>query len=172
PLDPQVPGSLAQSRRRNQWRPPRCCKNSMSSYARGQISPDGRYVWDGTAWTPSAAAPFDPPAWLSPRLAEKATWLAPAAALIVGLLADQFFRVGVFGLAASAMVTAAAIALVVTGRVHRVEPLVLTALAVVFGACLTLRASPWLVWPDLAFAAVLLWSAASIARRGSLLDLG
>src|SRR5581483_2064160 len=62
-------------------------------------------------------------------------------------------------------------ALVVTGRVQRVEPLVLTALAVVFAACLTLRASPWLVWPDLAFAAVLLWSAASIARRGSLLDL-
>jgi len=144
----------------------------MSSYAQGQLSPDGRYVWDGTAWIPALTAPFSPPPWVSTRLAERAGWLTLGACVTVGLLADQFLRVATFGLGATAMLAVAALALAWVGRVRRAEPLALIALAVVFAMFLTVRASPWLVWPDLALALALLGTAASIARRGSFFDLG
>lgn len=91
---------------------------------------------------------------------------------MVGLLADQFLRVAIFGLAATAVLGAAALTLAIAYGFKRIEPLALGALAVVLAAFITVRSSPWLVWPDLFVSIALLGAAASIARRGSLLDLG
>ncbi|HET7467711.1 MAG TPA: DUF4173 domain-containing protein [Candidatus Dormibacteraeota bacterium] len=91
---------------------------------------------------------------------------------MVGVLADQFLRVATFGLAATAMLVAAALTLAIANRSRRVEPLALGALGVTFAAFITVRSSPWLVWPDLFVSIALLGAAASIAVRGSLLDVG
>ncbi|HEX9364368.1 MAG TPA: hypothetical protein VGA47_11370, partial [Candidatus Dormibacteraeota bacterium] len=66
----------------------------------GQLSPDGRWRWDGTAWRPVSEAAL--PAWSSPKLRANATWAAVVATLLVGFVADQALRNGRFGVAASA----------------------------------------------------------------------
>ncbi|HEV2028942.1 MAG TPA: DUF4173 domain-containing protein [Candidatus Dormibacteraeota bacterium] len=101
-----------------------------------------------------------------------ATWLSLAAAVVVGLTADQALRVGTFGLAASLAITFAGLALVFASRLLTPESRVLVAAAVLFGAWLTVRSSPWLLWPDLVMSFALLGLAASAAVRGSLLDTG
>lgn len=101
-----------------------------------------------------------------------ASWTAVGAVLVVGLVADQWWRTATFGLAATATFVAFAIVLVTTGRTRRLEPLFLTAAAGVFALWFTLRASPWLVWPDLLAALVLLALAATFSARGSISDVG
>jgi Domain of unknown function (DUF4173) len=139
----------------------------------GRLSSDGRWRWDGTAWTPILPAEaLRPPAWMSVRVRNQATWWAVAAALIAGLAADQTLRVGAIGLGASVTFGFAALLLVFAGRISRLEPRLLVAGAAVFGAWLSLRASPWLLVPDIAVSLALLAMAGSLAARGSLLDIG
>jgi hypothetical protein len=94
------------------------------------------------------------------------------AALIGGLSADQALRVGAVGVGASVTLGFAALLLVFVGGISRLEARLLVAGAAVFGAWLSLRASPWLLVPDIAAALVLLAMAASLAVRGSVLDVG
>ena len=144
----------------------------MSSYV-GQVSADGMWRWDGTSWQPISGAMHRPrPAWLNLDLRATPTWFTLAGALIVGIIADQWLRVGTFGLAASLTVAVSAVFLVFTGRVVTLESRLLAAGAVMFGVWLSARASSWLLWPDLAMSLALLGLAASVARRGSLLDTG
>jgi hypothetical protein len=140
----------------------------------GRLSPDGRWRWDGSTWAPVApgAAVSPPPAWASLAVRAQATWWVVAAALIVGLATDQALRVGVFGLGASLAIAGTALALVLIARLERLESRLLAGGAVVFAAWLSLRASPWLVWPDLAAGLILVGTAASFALRGSLLNMG
>jgi hypothetical protein len=140
----------------------------------GSLSTDGKWRWDGESWQPTLSIGIDrpTPAWLSLQLKTNATWLTLAGALIVGLVADQALRAGTFGLAASLTVAIAALALWFAGRLVTFESRVLAAAAVLFAAWLTVRASPWLMWPDLAMSFALLGLAASLAFRGSLLDIG
>jgi len=140
----------------------------------GSLSPDGKWRWDGESWQPTLAFSVDRagPRWLSLELKTRATWLTLAGALIVGLLADQALRAGTFGLAASLSVAVAALALWFAGRLLTLESRLLAGAAVMFAAWLTVRASPWLLWPDLAMSFALLALAASLAFRGSLLDMG
>lgn len=112
------------------------------------------------------------PTWLNIRLRRQATWLSLAAAIAVGLLVDQAANAGTFGLAAALTIVVAAIALLSVGALQRTEPRLLAVLAAVFGMWLALRASPWLLWPDLLSAVGLLLLAASFSGIGSLLDLG
>lgn len=112
------------------------------------------------------------PAWTSLQLRTQATWAAVAAVLVVGLVADQFLRVGTVGLAASVTFALAAAMLIFIGRITRLEPRLLAAGAVLFGVWLSLRASAWLLVPDIAAALLLLGLAASFAVRGSVFDLG
>jgi hypothetical protein len=135
----------------------------------GQLSPDGRWRWDGTAWR-AVAAPLPP--WASLKLRAGATWAAVAFAFLIGLFADQALRNGRFGLAASLTFVIAAVALVWVGRLAQPQSRVLSGFAVVFAGWLALRASPWLLWPDLLAALGLLGVAGSLARRGSIYDLG
>lgn len=144
----------------------------VSSHPPGQLSPDARWRWDGTSWRPAAQPGLVPPAWLSSRVSTPATWLTVAGCAVVGLLADQFLRVATFGLATTAMQVAAALTLALAHGLRRVESLALGALAVALAAFITVRSSPWLVWPDLFGSIALLTAAASIAVRGSILDLG
>jgi len=91
---------------------------------------------------------------------------------VIGLLADEWLRTGVFGLAAAATVIVAAVVVVWVGRLQHVESRLLAAAAALFGAAFALRASPWLLWPDLAASLLLLGAAASLSARGSIFDLG
>src|SRR5882672_1392081 len=113
----------------------------------GRLSPDGKWRWDGSAWVPADPGPHPPPAWAGVAVRKQATWWVVAAALIVGLVTDQALRVGAFGLGASTVLASAALALVLIARLERLESRLPAAAAVVFGAWLSLRASPWLVWP-------------------------
>jgi len=139
----------------------------------GRLSPDGRWRWDGSTWTPvPVAIPHYMPAWASLKVTVEATWWVIAAVLLVGLLADQALRVGAFGLGASLAVACMALALVFIARMKRLDARLLAGAAAIFGTWLSLRASPWLLWPDLAAGLILLASAASFARRGSLMNTG
>jgi hypothetical protein len=140
----------------------------------GRLSADRRWRWDGTTWRPAAdaVATAPMPGWMSLKLRTGATWTTVAAVLVVGLIADQFLRGGSVGLGASLTFTAAAAALIFAGRIVRLEARLLAAAVVLFGTWLSLRASPWLLVPDIAVALVLLAVAASLASRGSVLDLG
>ena len=134
----------------------------------GQLSADGRWRWDGAAWQPVIRSP----SWANTTLRARATWATVVAALLVGLLADQWLRTGAFGLAGSATLIVAAVALVWLVDMRRLESRLLVAGAVLFAAAFALRASPWLLWPDLCAALLLLGAAASLSARGSILDLG
>src|SRR6266702_1875536 len=90
----------------------------------------------------------------------------------IGQLADQAIRVGVAGLAATTTIAFAAVALLLAGDIRRLEARVLLVPATVFGLWLTARASPWLIWPDIAVALALLTLAGSTAVKGSLMDIG
>ena len=139
----------------------------------GRLSPDRRWRWDGTAWTPTLPeALLRPPAWARLTLTAQATWWAVGATLLVGLIADQALRVGSFGVGASLALGCTALAIVFVARLQRLESRLLAGAAVAFAAWLSLRASPWLLWPDLAAGLILLGMAASVAMRGSLLDMG
>ena len=140
----------------------------------GQLSPDGMFRWDGTAWRPTAE-PYVPaplPPWASVKLRGQASWLMLAAALLIGLVADQALRTGTFGLAASVAIALIALALLVVGRVSTLSARVLAVGGIAFAVWFTLRASPWLLWPDLAASLILLGFSASFAWRGSLADIG
>jgi hypothetical protein len=134
----------------------------------GQISADGRWRWDGAAWQPHVPSP----SWASTTLRSRATWATLVAALVVGILADQWLRTGAFGLAGSATLIAGAISLVWLGPLERLESRLLVSGAVLFAAAFALRASPWLLVPNLFAALLLLGAAASLAARGSIFDLG
>jgi hypothetical protein len=140
----------------------------------GRLSADKRWRWDGTTWRPAAddAIPVPVPAWMSLKLRSEATWMTVVAVLVIGLIADQFLRAGAVGLGASLTLATAAVALIFAGRIVRLEARLLASAAVLFGTWLSLRASPWLLVPDSAVALVLLAVAASLATRGSVLDLG
>ena len=135
----------------------------------GQLSPDGRWRWDGAAWQP-VAAPL--PAWATTKTRWHATWITLACAVVFGLVADQSLRTGTFGLAASLALVVGAVIALTAGRLRRIESRILVAAAALFASWLTFRASPWLLWPDLLASIGLLGLAASMVVRGSVFDLG
>jgi len=112
------------------------------------------------------------PAWASTRVAWSAGSAAVAAALVVGLLADQTLRTGRFGLGAALTFVVGAVVAMTLGRLRRTESRLFIGGAVLFALWFTVRASPWLLWPDLAAALMLLGLATSFAVRGSVFDLG
>lgn len=136
----------------------------------GLLSSDGMWRWDGASWRPVVRRAF--PRWLNRQLKARATWLTLFVALGVGLVADQALRVATFGLAASLTLALIALALVFAGRISSFESRVLVGASVLFSAWLTVRASPWLLWPDLAMSFALIGFAASVTGSGSLLDIG
>src|SRR5258708_9400987 len=145
----------------------------MSAYI-GQVSADGMWLWDGASWQPlvSGSTHQQGPSWLNLNVRATPTWVALAGALLAGLLTDQALRIGAFGLAASMTVAVGARLVFATGCFVSAESGLLAGVGVLFGAWLSVRASSWLLWPDLAMAFALLGLAASLARSGSLLETG
>ena len=125
----------------------------------------------------SEARPFSdllPPEsayWARLTLRDRASLAGVGAAIAVGVVADQGLRTGSVGLGFSLAIGLGGLALVWIG-VQRLEPQLYATFAVVFGAWLTVRASPWLLWPDLIALLLLLGMAASLSVRGTMLDLG
>lgn len=102
------------------------------------------------------------------RPADRAAWAATAVAAVA---TDVAVRSGPDGLAGAVLVTLVAVGLVLNGRVANPQARVLAAAAVVFGVCLCLRTSPWLLPLDVLAVGGLLVLAASLASGGSVLDL-
>src|SRR5260370_4634065 len=136
----------------------------------GEVAFVGLWRWAGSGWRPVVSG--DLARWLNRDLKAKATWFTLVAAAGVGLVADQALRVGTFGLAASLALALIALALVCAGRISSFESRVLVGASVLFSLWMTVRASPWLLWPDVAMSFALIGLAASVTSRGSLLDLG
>lgn len=141
----------------------------MSSYI-GQLSADGKWRWDGTSW--KLVISELGPSWLDLELQSTASWRVLAGVLIVGLVADQALRTGTFGLGTSLAVAISALILAFSGLLISRDSRVLAGAAVFFATWLSARASSWLLLPDMAMAIALLVLAASVALRGSLLDMG
>jgi hypothetical protein len=92
-------------------------------------------------------------------------------ALIGAVATDIALRAGLDGLAGALLVAVVAGCLLASRRVTNPQAMVLAAAAVIFGAFLAVRSSPWLVPFDVLAAAGLLVLAASLADKGSLFDL-
>jgi hypothetical protein len=87
------------------------------------------------------------------------------------VLTDLAVRAGVAGLGGALLVGAVVAGLLAAGRLKNPQAVGAVAASAVFGACLAVRTSPWLVPFDIVAAAGLLTLGASIARGGSVLDL-
>jgi hypothetical protein len=109
------------------------------------------------------------PRWLEVRRAADRPVLIAGA--VAAVLTDLAVRSGVVGLAGSVLVVAVAVGLVAGGRVPNVQSRAMVATAAVFGVCLSVRASPWLLPLDVLAAAGLLVLGASLAAGGSVVDL-
>jgi hypothetical protein len=94
-----------------------------------------------------------------------------AAAAVAAVMTDLALRSGVAGVAGALLVVAVAACLLASGRVTNPQAQGLVAAAVVFGAWLPVRMSPWLLPLDVLAAGLLLVAGASLARGGSVLDL-
>src|SRR5260221_10142163 len=130
----------------------------------GQLSPDGLWLWDGTAWR---SAQRELPVWFTLRTRSEATWAVLIGAAIVGLLLDQALRVNAFGLGASTTVLAATAALAFAGGLRRSESRALVGVAALFAVWLSVREIPWLLWPDLSPSLIPLPVPASVAVWGT-----
>jgi hypothetical protein len=112
------------------------------------------------------------PGWINLKLRSQATWAAVGGAVLAGLLTDQALRAGYFGLAASLSVIASAVMLATVGGLKRREPRLMLIGTAALAVSFTLRASPWLLWPDLLAGITLIGVAASFSVRGSIFELG
>lgn len=114
----------------------------------------------GARW-PAAPAP----------LAVPPTPLLVALAAGVAVIGDVGLQAGFVGVAAAQTVLAAAVALLVSGRLERTAGRWLVGAAPVFGLWLAVRTSPWLLPFDVAAALGLLVLGATMARGGTVRDL-
>src|SRR5215467_12954815 len=142
----------------------------------GELSPDGRWRWDGERWVSAAAAPDT---WIDRvastitdlRVGRPAGWSVLPMLMVSGALTDLALRSSRVGVAASLLLISVCAGLVLTGRVVNPHGIAALGLAVLLAACLWLRQSPWLLLPDLAAVAALVLVACGIAAKGGLLDL-
>ncbi len=86
------------------------------------------------------------------------------AALIVGVLIDQAVQTDIVGAAGTVMVVVAAVALLVVRPRNRIRTAWL-AMVIVLAPWLSIRTSPWLIWPTI-IALVVLFVLAANADRG------
>src|SRR5215472_1745724 len=141
----------------------------------GELSPDGRWRWDGERWVSAAAADT----WIGRvaakitdlRVARPAGWPVLPLLIVSGALTDMALRSSRVGVAASLLLISGCAGLVLTRRVVNPHGIAALGLAVLLAACLWLRQSPWLLLPDLAAVAALVLVACGIAARGGLFDL-
>jgi hypothetical protein len=117
--------------------------------------------WLGSAWLRFLDAPLEQPS----------TAGLAASALAIGVAFDFAMRAGVIGAAGAASVLLASVLLLASGRIRNPHAIALIAAAPLFGVFLLLRSSDWLLPLDVIAAGGLIGFGASLARRGSALDL-
>lgn len=105
------------------------------------------------------------------RIARPATWAVLAVAVIVGVLTDLTFRASDVGIAATLLLVATCVGLVVSRRVVNRHGVAALGLAAALSVFLTVRQSPWLQVPDVVVALGLVILACGLATEGSLFDL-
>ncbi|MEA2646998.1 MAG: hypothetical protein QOE92_2081, partial [Chloroflexota bacterium] len=132
------------------------------------ISPDRRWRWDGAAWIPNLSQINWQ--WPGARAARPADIAVVVSVAIVSVLFDLAVRSWTLGLASTMCAVAVAVSLVATRRVRNRWALGAIALAGVFASCWSVRASAWVLVPDLLAVVLLLALAAWLATSGSLLD--
>src|SRR5215471_5642776 len=143
----------------------------------GDLSPDGRWRWDGERWVGVVAANAD--TWATRlgaavcdlRVARPAGWQILVVVLLGGVLFDLALRSSRVGLATSLLFIAICAGLVLTRRVVSPHGIVALSLAVLLAGGLSLRQSDWLLVPDLLVAIGLVLVACALAADGSLFDL-
>ncbi len=91
-------------------------------------------------------------------------------ALGTALLLETGLRGGADNLVVTAAVVLAVVALLADGRLQRTEARWLAVVALVPAAFLAVRASPWLMWSNLAIVAAFLSAAVLYSRSGSVFD--
>lgn len=105
------------------------------------------------------------------RLVRPRTAAAVAATATAGVVTDVALRQGPPTIAGALLILVAAVALLAAGDLKNRQSVVLVAIVPLFGACLAIRSSAWLLPLDILAAGALLALAASYARGGSVLDL-
>jgi hypothetical protein len=108
---------------------------------------------------------------LSNRRDRRRARIALLGAVVVGVGVDLALRAPVVGLAATTTVVAVALVVFVCGSVGNRQAVAVLATAVAFAVLFSLRVSPWLVPLNMVAVAGLLVLGATMARRGSLVDL-
>lgn len=127
---------------------------------------------DASSYQAGQRSAAELPRWINLKLRSQAGWATVGGAVLAGLLTDQALRGGSFGLAASMTVIAGALMLATVGGLKRLESRLMLVGAAVLAVWFTLRASPWLLWPDLLAGITLIGLAASLGVRGSIFDVG
>ncbi len=122
--------------------------------------------WDSRWTEPPAPPPPRPPRWRPAR--PRATGRELLLVVVVGVVVDSMLHSRLAGLAGAGAVGAAAVALVVSGRVRSHAAAAMAALAVPVGAILAVRSAWWVVLPVAAAASTLLAASASFGSGGRL----
>ncbi|MPZ88856.1 MAG: DUF4173 domain-containing protein [Nitriliruptorales bacterium] len=120
---------------------------------------------------PAPVAADSPPR-PSRQVAVPATPQVVLVSLLGGVVFDLAVRSGIVGVGGALAVVIMAAGLVVAGRPANRQAWALSAAAPLFGVWLAVRTSPWLVPLDIMAALGLLLLASSLARGGSVTDLG
>jgi len=108
--------------------------------------------------------------WAVPAVVDPAPRRLVAYALGTALLLEIGLRGGADNLFVTAAVVVAVVALLADGRLQRTQARGLALVALVPAGFLAVRASPWLMWSNLALVAALLGAAVLYSRSGSVFD--
>jgi len=121
---------------------------------------------------PHTSGPFSPRprVWAGPAVVDPAPRRLVAYALGTALLLEIGLRGGADNLVVAAGVVMAVVALLADRRLQRAQARTLALVALVPAAFLAVRASPWLMWSNLALVAAFLGAAVLYSRSGSVFD--
>ena len=111
-----------------------------------------------------------PRVWAVPAVVDPAPRRLVGYALGTALLLEIGLRGGADNLVVAGGVTLAVVALLADGRLQRAEAQRLALVALVPAGFLAVRASPWLMWSNLALVAAFLGAAVLYSRSGSVFD--
>lgn len=127
---------------------------------------------ESSAWAPAPAAPTVPEPRQSHGVAVPATPRVLVISVLGGVVFDLAVRAGVVGVGGALAVLMLAVGFLVAVRPANRQAWALAAAAPLFGIWLAVRTSEWLLPLDVLAAGGLLLLAATLAREGSITDLG
>jgi hypothetical protein len=124
-------------------------------------STQSRTRWIASEW----------PRFLDPPVEKSRTPLVVLLCVAVGLCFDLAMRSGVRGVGGALCIALASAALLVSNRVRNPQAMILIGAAPIFGVWLIVRATPWLLVPDVLAACALVLLGVSLSAGAPLFDL-